>query len=434
MRLITVLLATLMLGCPGTREGSGGGSEAGSASSLPPAFPAVAPSSLPGATAASADEAKSVALRAGEPIAADMAPTEGEVFGLEVLFEVRLKGLAPPPTPLGAVPTAIATAQTATVGTLRASIGAGRFRARAGRRAFALADGWELRADRRHGGMLVVLGGEPISYRVVQAGATRALFSERRLDVSPLGPARIAEEAPGSHLARSTTRTSITTTYGTLLLDQIAAPTAPLRPVVSTKDAKAETGELSEAGFDGAGVPLCRLLLELVAADRALGGVPCADGLVPVRAEIAWSAGGGVVIEATSLREGTLSRAELAFPPSGARLSTAALGEVQDDPFGGDALLAIRSKGEAGALELSNKSPQPRIATIDGIPVVTIPPGGDRKITLRTGKYVLEWRSPLGERAERTVEIDVPGKSSSIQWVPAPPSSASPIASVRNGP
>jgi hypothetical protein len=176
------------------------------------------------------------------------------------------------------------------------------------------------------------------------------------------------------------------------------------------------------------------MLLELVAADRALGGVPCADSLVPVRAEIAWSSGGGIVLEATSLREGTLSRADLAFPPTGAHLATAPLGDVPDDPFGGDALLAIRAKGEPGALELANKSPQPRVAVIDGIPVITLPPSSDRTVTLRTGKYTLDWRTPLGERVDRTLEVDVPGKTSAIQWVPAPPSSASPIASVRNGP
>jgi hypothetical protein len=254
VRSITLAVASfvLLVGCPGSREGSGAGSDAGPSTSAPPAFPAVAPSSLAGATAASEGETKIVALRPDEPLAADGAASEGEVFGLEVLFEIRMKGTPAPSA--GAVPAAIATAQTATVGTLRASIGAGRFRARAGRHAFALSDGWELRADRHHGGMLLVLGSD--SYRVLQAGATRAFFSERRLDVSALGPARIAEEAPGSHLARSTIRTSITTTYGTIRLDQIAAPIAPSRPFTSARDAKGETGEVAEAGIEGAGVPL----------------------------------------------------------------------------------------------------------------------------------------------------------------------------------
>jgi hypothetical protein len=431
VRSITLsLLALSLVGCPGSREGGGGGADAGSATSAAVPVPAVAPSSLAGATAAG-EEAKVVPLRPDEAVAPD-TNVDGEVFGLEVLFEIRMKNLPAPPPAFGAVQSAIATAQTATVGSLRASIGAGRFRARAGRHAFALADGWELRADRGHGGALLFL--DPTSYRVVQAGATRALFSERRLDVSALGPARILEEAPGSHLARATTRTSITTTYGTLKLDQITAPSsAPPRPAPA-KDAKGDGGELAEAGLDGAGVPLCRLLLELVAADRALGGGPCAESLVPVRAEIAWSSGGGVVIEATSLREGTIARVDLAFPPGTAHLATTALGDVSDDPLNADALLAIRSKGEPGALDLSNKSPQPRVAVIDGITAVTLPPANDRAITLRAGKYVLEWRSPLGEKVDRTLEIDVPGKAASVQWVPAPPSSASPIASVRNGP
>jgi hypothetical protein len=176
------------------------------------------------------------------------------------------------------------------------------------------------------------------------------------------------------------------------------------------------------------------MLLELVAADRALGGGPCSESLVPVRAEIAWLAGGGVLIEATSLREGMLARADLAFPQPGSRLVTTPLGDVRDDAFGGDALLAIRSKGEPSSLELANKSPQPRVAIIDGVPVITLAPGAERTISLRAGKYVLEWRTPLGERVERPSELDVPGKASANQWVPAPPSSASPIASVRNGP
>jgi hypothetical protein len=430
VRPITLFFALSLVGCPGSREGGGGGADAGAATSAAVPVPTVAPSSLAGATAAG-EETKVVPLRPDEPIAADLN-VEGEVFGLEVLFEIHLKNLPAPPPTFGAVQTAIATAQTATVGSLRASLGAGRVRAPAGRHAFALSDGWELRADRGHGGALLFL--DPTSYRVVQAGATRALFSERRLDVSALGPARILDEAPGSHLARATTRTSITTTYGTLKLDQITAPVGTPPRSSPSRDAKADGGELAEAGLDGAGVPLCRLLLELVAADRALGGAPCAASLVPVRAEIAWSSGGGLVIEATSLREGTLSRADLAFPPSVAHLATTALGDVHDDPLGPDALLALRGKGEPGPLDLSNKSPQPRVAAIDGIPAVVLPPSSERTLTLRTGKYVLEWRSPLGEKVDRTLEIDVPGKTASVQWVPAPPSSASPIASVRNGP
>lgn len=431
-----VLAAVALLGCPSSRDGGVDPPPGTPAEAPTPKSPWSAAGATPKATPSSTvprDEIKLVPLHAGEPLPTDTAPVDGEAYGLELLVEVRLRGLAPAPPQVGATHAAASVAQAASTGSLRIVIAADRFRARVGPRTFALEEGWELRADRRRGGaVLIVPGASAPSYRVVPSGGLRALLAERRVDVMPLGPSHVTILEPGTHLGRPTTRVQIATTWGSVVVEQIAAPAAPKsstpRPDARTSDAD------QEGSVDGGGEPLCRAILELVAADAALGGAPCTDGAVPVRAEVAYAAGGGLVLEATSLREGSVPRGDIAFPPPAARMSVAPLGEPRTATVANEVLLALPGKGEPAGLELQNKSPTPRFAAIDGVVAALLAAGADRTVTLRSGKHVLEWRTALGEAVEPPREIDVPGSAAATQWVPMPPSSASPMASARKGP
>ncbi len=428
--------AALLAGCPNEGSGSSDASSNATSPTTPGGSPAAplsaAAKGLPGATAASADPTKIVPLVAGIELPADTI--DGEGAGLELLFEIRFTGTAPALAEHGAVASAVTAAQAARVGTLRVVLGAGRMRARFGAHTFALDEGMELRAERHRGGAIVVTG--PSTYRVLPVGAVRPLLAERRFDVIPLAPTQVVDSASGTHHGRTTYRTRLATTFGTLVVDQIAAPASKGVPVAKG-DARVETGAELDRALEGSGEPLCRLLLELVASDRALVGLPCAEGLIPVRVEVSYASGGGIVIESTSLREGTITHGDLAFPPSGARLGAMALADPKVAAsawLSNDLLLSLRAKGEPSNLEGSNKSPSLRIMFVDGIAIGLFTAGLERTVPLRAGRYVVEWRTPIGELVERALTAEVPGRVTAAQWVPSPLSSASPIASVRNGP
>lgn len=72
----------------------------------------------------------------------------------------------------------------------------------------------------------------------------------------------------------------------------------------------------------------------------------------------------------------------------------------------------------------------PRVALIDGVAVFV---HGTQTISLRAAHYQLEWRTPLFEIVEPTIDVGVPGKAHASMG-PWPAGSAAPIASVRTGP
>lgn len=416
MRALSLVL--LLCACPSSRIGEGGAPQG----TTPTVSAAPAPAPMPSlfASATPQPEAeKIVPLVAGEALANDNA--EGDTFGVELLFETRFLQ-APATSP------AVTAARATSVGVLRVAIAGARTRVRLGPHAFALDEGYELRYHRaRSGGIVVLPNG---AYRVVPPGALRTLLAERRVDVMPLGPAVVTSLGTSTHLGRATTRWRVTTAWGTIDLDQIAAPT-PLKSAPKG-DAKSDAGESSDA-IDG-GDALCRALLELITADRALGGAPCASSSIPVRAEIGFASGGGILLEVTSIRDGVVPRMEVAFPPSNGQVSVAPLADGKYAFVTNEALASLRPKGDVVALDLSNKTPLPRVALIDGVPIGVLAPNSDRSLSLRASRYVLEWRTALGEIVEKAVEVDAPGKAVAAQWVPPPLSSASPIASARNGP
>jgi hypothetical protein len=269
---------------------------------------------------------------------------------------------------------------------------------------------------------------------VLPAGSLRAFLNEGRADVVPLAPARVVVSEASTRLGRKTERATVTTAYGVLELDQIVAP-ASLRPA-PTGDARPPGDAGGTAlSLDGAGEPLCRLLLELVAADRVASGEPCRADRVPVFADVAYATGGGLTFEATSLHERSVPRWEITFPPTGAPLSPA----LSPAPaahllIADDALVAVRARGEIAQLVLQNDAGAPRVAVVDGIAAAIIPPGMQATLSVRAGTYLLEWRTPIGELVERSMEVTAPGRATAAQLSPTLPEIAAAIPSARIGP
>ena len=369
-------------------------------------------------------------LLAGVAVPPDPLADDGEVLGLTMKVEVRPRFASSPPFALGAVPSAFVAAARGDIVTLDVALVAGRARLRFGANA-PLDEGSELRAARGWAGCLHVTPGAP-RYRVIPPGALRAFLNEHRADVLPLVPARVTFADAAPRFGRAVTRATVVTSYGTIELEQIATPSA--RPQ-TLADARSEVALAPSPTLEGAGEPFCRLLLELVAVDRVLGGPPCDIDKAPIHAEIAYASGGGLTFDVTALHEAMIERAAVTFPPAGSTLveSTALTDSVRrllDD----DALLSLRPRGDASTLELINASMQPRVAFVDGLPAVALPPGKRAAIALRAASYLVEWRTPIGEIVEDAHPVAAPGRATASAGQFSPSSSIAPIASARSGP
>lgn len=457
-----VSVAGALAGCPAPR-GDGPGASGSASTSTSAILPSPSPStrgrsSLP--ESAIEEAIAGVALRVGVALPADPGATDAEVVAMELDFSLRRSIAVPPsrePTFSGRV------------GTITVELADGRARLRLGPATFALPEGSQLRLSRGYVGALwVAPPSDPTpGYRVVPPGALRTFVTEARADVVPFGPTRIAATTSVEWLGRPAERTTLTTSYGRLLIDQIAAPhPAPRAPLASAPTAPSASGAASSAsslasaptanaapsnsaaasprgdagraieagteaptiGLEGAGEPLCRSLLELVASDRALGGAPCDAEHVPVRVEIAWAGGGGLLLEATALREKPIARAELAFPP--ARLRVVPPPQLGD----GASFLLEAPRGETVTLELVDGALLPRIAIVDGVLVGWIAPGRALSVSVPRGRRHVEWQSLFGETAESPIEAEAPSRVVAGQTGPTPLPSASAIASVRAHP
>ena len=262
----------------------------------------------------------------------------------------------------------------------------------------------ELRARSDRYGHLLLWPGED-TYRIVEAGALRALVGERRLDVAPLSQADIVGTGEGARRLNMRTR----------------------RVDVTTRAAKAtlELAAFHDAG-DG-GVLVCRWLLDLMSAHP--GASVCATDEVPLHAELRWTTQGSLFFDVTSTSRRTdLPVSELAAPPYTAAFS------MSPPPLPpGETLL---SKSELTAfrtapvetaasgprdaqapapetgLLLLDSADELRVAWLDGVPVAWVAPGGRELLpSLQRGRYVLQWRTFLGDGWETPETIAVPGTS-----------------------
>jgi len=270
---------------------------------------------------------------------------------------------------------------------------------------FVLPQGTELRARVDRYGYLLLWPGED-TYRVAEPGALRALLGERRLDVAPLSHADVASNGEG--------------------LRRLNAPTR--RVDVSTRAAKAT---LELAGFRDAGdggVLLCRLLFDLMSAIPP-SSAACAADEIPLHADLRWTTRGALTFDVTSISRRTdLPALDLATPPA-----ASAFVASPPPPSMAEVLL---QKGELAAfrtgpvdlppsstrdaqtippesgLVLVNSSDELRIAWLDGVAAAWVAPGGRIALpSLPRGRYVLQWRTFLGDGWEPPEPIVVPGVS-----------------------
>ncbi|HEY8087570.1 MAG TPA: hypothetical protein VIF09_06995, partial [Polyangiaceae bacterium] len=253
-----------------------------------------------------------------------------------------------------------------------------------------LPQGVELRSRVDRWGHLLMLPQED-GYRVIEAGALRALVGERRLDVAPLSPAEVT--TPGEGARRLNLRTR--------------------RVDVATRAAKTTLELAAFAGAGDGGALLCRFLLDLMGAPPSTAA--CATDEVPLHAELRWTTQGSMVFDLTSItRRSDLPVADLATPPP-----TASFLAQPVPASGGEVLLpraelaAFRTAAvdvppagprdaqpppPAEGLVLVNASDELKVAWVDGAPVAWVAPGARVALpSLLRGRYTVQWRTFLGD-------------------------------------
>jgi hypothetical protein len=277
---------------------------------------------------------------------------------------------------------------------------------------FVLPQGAELRSRVDRWGHLLMLPQED-GYRVIEAGALRALVGERRLDVAPLSPAEVT--TPGEGARRLNLRTR--------------------RVDVATRAAKTTLELAAFAGAGDGGGLLCRFLLDLMGAPPSTAA--CGTDEVPLHAELRWTTQGGMVFDVTSItHRADLAVADLATPPATASF------EAQPVPASGGEVLLPRGELAAfrtapvdvpptgprdaqppppdAGLVLVNASDELRMAWVDGAPVAWVAPGARVALpSLLRGRYTVQWRTFLGDSWDAPEQAVVPGESASGREPPS---------------
>jgi hypothetical protein len=268
---------------------------------------------------------------------------------------------------------------------------------------FVVPAGTELRARVDRYGHLLFWPGEQ-SYRVVEPGALRALLGERRLDVAPQSPVAVLQAGDGARRLNVRTR----------------------RVELATRAGKAtlELGAVRDAG-DGGGL-VCRFIVDLMGGAPA--GSPCGSDELPLHAEIRWSTQGTLVVDAVAVSRRTdLAVADLAAPPPSTwfamglppgsegdvllpRTDLAAFHTAPVDVPPAPAADGGPPPPESG-LFLVNLGDAPRFAWIDGVAAAWVAPGGRLMLpSLLRGRYVYQWRTPLGDGWEPPQTVTAPGR------------------------
>ncbi len=375
-----------------------------------------------------------------EPLGVDAgSPADGGVVGIPADSSGRLilpDGGAPPPQPLASdtalpseapgpkdlagvslesvfrwrdVPAAPKAPEVAAEGlkeagkltalTLRADVAdSGRLRLVITSRALPLPGGTELRARADRWGHLL-LWPNATEYRVIPAGALRTLLGERRVDVTPLVAGQVKAAGAGKRLGVTVRKASVVAPLGTLHMD---------------------LGKVSEVGEGGP--LLCRAFVEMIGVDPK--SPACQAGEVALFASWEWQDGGGVSWEATALNRRTdFMAADFVVPPTGPRPAPSGL------PIAPGGILL--SRDEIAALRtgpIAQPSPPDPTAPgegfvavnqtdtllyllLDGVPVALVPPLGDRYVIGTTrGRYLVQWRTFLGEKVFPPSLVELPAR------------------------
>jgi hypothetical protein len=270
---------------------------------------------------------------------------------------------------------------------------------------FPVPKGAELRAANEYYGHVLVWP-DGNAYRVLMPGTLRALFAERRADALPVSNGKLTVMGKGNYLGLETRKIELKTPVGTLALEQ---------------------GNLPSIGH--AGELLCRMLLDLVAADPATSA--CSGSLTPLKAEYRWAkppgpstgASGKLQFEVSAIqRRIDLPYGIVFVPPAAATFKP---GELPPQAAGvlltKDELAQFRSKAvpvppaasdaPGEGLMAVNRTDSVRYLVVDGIPVLWLKPSSEQYVIgPLAGHYNVAWRDFLGTSVEPSRVVDLPAR------------------------
>jgi hypothetical protein len=356
------------------------------------------PSGDVGAAASAAASGAPDAMVPEKPLDGDTAPGR-DLGGVVLAAAFRWRDVPPPPKAAEVNANGIQEAAKATALTWKIEIAdTGRMRATFTSRALPLPTFSELRARSDNWGNIVVWPSAS-QYRVVPPGALRTVMGERRVDVTPLAPGAVKAQGDGKKLGVATRKVELTSALGRVLL---------------------ELGKVPEAG-DG-GQLLCRVLVELAAVDPRTSA--CQPGEVPLGAVYTWlDGGGGVAFEVTRLdKSGALPGNDLLVPPPLAQFVATGLPASDGVFLTREELAAFRSvplqlppvtdptiPGEGFMAQ--NKTDVLSYLLVDGVPAVAVQPGKEQYVIgPPRGRYIVQWRTFLGERIEPPRIVEMPNR------------------------
>ncbi|UQA61458.1 hypothetical protein [Polyangium aurulentum] len=337
-------------------------------------------------------------VRGDQPIPAEAA-TSKELSGLTLEAAFKLRNVPPPPKGTEVAHKGIEEAQRLTAPTWKIDVtDTGRMRIEFTSRAMPLPMRSELRARSDRYGH-VVLWPNATDYRVVPPGALRTVMGERRVDVTPLSTGTVRAQGEGKKLGVATRKVELGSSLGTL---------------------KLELGKAPEAGEGGA--LLCRALVEIVGIDPRTP--TCQAGEVPLSAAYSWQDGGGIDFEVTTLNKRTdLPSNEVLVPPPGASFQPSGLPNSPGGVFlTREEVASFRSAPlQLGPIEDPNAPGEGFIAVnatdtlayvlLDGVPVLAVPPNDQRYVIGTTrGRYVIQWRTFLGDRIGPANTVELPAR------------------------
>ena len=337
-------------------------------------------------------------LRGDEAVAAE-PPTTKDLTGATLEAVFRLRNVPPAPRGPEISQDGIKAAAALTVPKWKIDLtDTGRMRVEFASRAMPLPQRSEIRARTDRYGH-IVLWPDATDYRVVPPGALRTVLGERRVDVTPLSPGVARPLGDGKRLQLPTRKVEITSSLGSVRL---------------------ELGKSAEIGEGGA--LLCRALVEIVGVDPRTP--VCQSGEVPLAAAYTWQDGGGIDFEVTTITRRTdIPTNETLVPPPGATYQASGLPASPGGVFlTREEVAAFRTS----ALQLApaadplapgegfvavNASDMLAYVLVDGVPVVAVPPNDQRYVigTVR-GRYVIQWRTFLGDRIGPASPLDLPAR------------------------
>jgi hypothetical protein len=183
-----------------------------------------------------------------------------------------------------------------------------------------------------------------------------------------------------------------------------------------------ELGKSPDVGEGGA--LFCRALVEVIGVDPKTP--VCQAGEVPLAAAFSWQEGGGINVDVTAITRRTdLPNGDLLVPSPGLAFMATGLPAAPDGIFlTREELAAFRSAQLAPppnrdpaapgeGFMAANHTDTLMYLLVDGVPVVAVPATSERYlIGTARGRYVVQWRTFLGERIAPPQTIEMPARLS----------------------